>query len=334
MRGFITTALIGALVTFVAGARAWQPDALLGPRYITTTIDQPDDYSGRVVSTVIKSAARPCPDAKAAILYVHGFNDYFFQDSLAQYFDSHCIPFYAVDLRKYGRSYRPGQQLFHVRDMREYYADIDSALAVLAEDGYRDVILMGHSTGGLTTSLYMSERRPSQVKALILNSPFLDWNLSPALERLGVPAVSAMAPLLGGKKINTGSSPRYFESLRPYADMDTTLKLPAGAKVDARWMRAIDNAHADIQNHTGRIQVPVLLMHSAESAHDGDPDEKFDRADAVLDVDDIRRYGRTLGPDVTEFTVHGGLHDLYTGPSTVTHPLMDKTLDWLHRRGF
>ena len=66
--------------------------------------------------------------------------------------------------------------MFEVRDMSEYYADIDSALKVMASDGIDSVVLIGHSTGGLTASAYVNDRKPARVKKLILNSPFLDWN--------------------------------------------------------------------------------------------------------------------------------------------------------------
>ncbi len=42
----------------------------------------PDDYSGKVVATVVKKADMPA-GADVALLYVHGYNDYFFQKNWA-----------------------------------------------------------------------------------------------------------------------------------------------------------------------------------------------------------------------------------------------------------
>lgn len=54
----------------------WQPDHL-GDGFEMTYVNHPDDYSGQVRSTVIrKLAARP---SQKAVLYVHGFSDYFLQ---------------------------------------------------------------------------------------------------------------------------------------------------------------------------------------------------------------------------------------------------------------
>lgn len=132
----------------------WTPD-ILGDGFETAYVGQPDDYSGKVRTTVIRRRTTGQP--ARAILYVHGFSDYFFQKEMADMFVAHGYDFYAVDLRKYGRSLLPGQRMFQVRDIHEYFADIDAAVKVIDADGDREIILLGHSTGGLTTSLYMSE---------------------------------------------------------------------------------------------------------------------------------------------------------------------------------
>ena len=73
--------------------------------------------------------------------------------------------------------------------MKEYFADIDSSISQMKDDGIDEIILMGHSTGGLTTSLYMASNPDSDIRALILNSPFLDWNLSSFQEKFLVGSV-------------------------------------------------------------------------------------------------------------------------------------------------
>ena len=71
---------------------------VLGGNFVQRTIQMPDDYEGKVIITIIrKEAAHP---TTKAILYVHGFNDYFFQKSLAEHFNDAGFNFYAVDLRK------------------------------------------------------------------------------------------------------------------------------------------------------------------------------------------------------------------------------------------
>ena len=75
--------------------------------------------------------------------------------------------------------------------------------------------------------------------------------------------------------------------------------------------------------------IPILLMYSAESVSGHDWTTAHNRADAVLDVNDIRRYGLMLGPDVTCIRVVGGLHDLYLSSPRLRTLLYARTFAWL-----
>ena len=166
---------------------------VLGPDYRVETISLPPDSEGAVVATLVTlEAARP---NGRAVLHVHGFADYFFHTEYARWWADRGYTFYAVDLRKYGRSLREHQTPHYVSDLHEYFAEIDLAWwRITQRDGHREVIVSAHSTGGLTVSLWAHERRPSELLAMVLNSPWFDmqgsaWLRSPAarvaIERLG-----------------------------------------------------------------------------------------------------------------------------------------------------
>ena len=73
------------------------------------------------------SATCEMPSSKA-ILYVHGYVDYFFQTHMAERFVREGWNFYALDLRKYGRSLLPHQHAYYCRDLREYFPEDDLAI--------------------------------------------------------------------------------------------------------------------------------------------------------------------------------------------------------------
>ena len=127
----------------------YQPD-ILGAGYEQATLTFPDDYEGPVVATLVRKKAT-APTSKA-VLYIHGFIDYFFQTEMAERFNQHGFDFYALDLRKYGRSIRPYQKYYNVHALSEYDAEIDQALTIIADEGHDALLLCGHSTGGLTTT--------------------------------------------------------------------------------------------------------------------------------------------------------------------------------------
>ncbi|MDE6490987.1 MAG: alpha/beta hydrolase, partial [Muribaculaceae bacterium] len=97
----------------------------------------------------------------------------------------------------------------------------------------------------------------------------------------------------------------------------------------AGWVRAIDRAQRRLKSGKYPIGVPVLLMHSDKSVDGESWSPDFQKADAVLDVADISRYGRNLGNDVTEATVTDGLHDLVLSSPKVRHGVYRTMTDWI-----
>lgn len=306
----------------------WQADHF-GEGYEMKYVTHPDDYSGHVRSTVIRKCATA--DSNKAILYVHGYSDYFIQKDMADKFTDNGYNFYAVDLRKYGRSLLPGQKKFQVRNIHEYFADIEGALSVIAEDGNNEIILFGHSTGGLTTSLYMSEHPSPMIKALMLNSPFLDWNMPPLMRNVVMPLVSAMGCIMPDVRVSQKPDSGYAETLSAEHDGEWTYRKDWKPDIlpdpDMGWVRAIHMAQRQLRRN--EIHVPILLMHSADSVKKGDGKEKYFRADAILDVESISRYGTRLGSDVTEVSFPGALHDLALSKRSIREEMYDVMLGWL-----
>jgi len=267
----------------------WGPDPLL-PGFEAWTFTFPDDYDGPVVSTLVRLPTTRAP--RANVLYVHGFVDYFFQRHMAERFAAEGYGFYALDLRKHGRSMLPHQHPNFCQDVAEYYADITSALQAIGAP----VLLAGHSTGGLVCALYADEgERRADLNGLWLNSPFFDWRL-PSWKKAWLPLGAALGrhyPFLSDQGT---LRPDYVESLLEHWEFDLRLKPAQGFPVYYGWVSAIVEAHAKV--HRGlAIACPVLSMHS-------------DDADIVLDWRDIARWSRTLGSDVAVLAFPGGVHDL------------------------
>lgn len=322
-----------ALPAFSMSAEQWHRDTL-GGDFQSKQFDQGHDYSGPVKSTIIRLLPKTSTDI--AVCYIHGFNDYFFQTEMAKEFVGHNYAFFAVDLRKYGRSLLVGQKRCQVRNFDEYFNDIDSALTEIRSEGYKRIIMIGHSTGGLVASYYIAKNHPGNVDALLLNSPFLDWNLG-KMECL-VGAVSAVGRLFPKIGISSGSGTAYGESLhKDYHgewNFITDWKSITPTKVDLGWINAVNSAQNYLKHHKGEIHIPILLMYSDKSISQEDWSPQVDRADAVLDVKDIRKYGLLLGPEVTPIMVRGGRHDLVLSQKDVREPLYQYIFQWLARNGF
>jgi alpha-beta hydrolase superfamily lysophospholipase len=263
------------------------------------------------------------PATRGAVLYVHGFADYFFQTHVAEHFAARGHDFYAVDLRAYGRSLRPGQLACHVTDLTQHFEEVDAAVRVIREeDGHRRLVVMGHSTGGLITSLWAHERRDDDVlDALVLNSPWLDLAESWLLRTVGTAVVRGVGRVAPRLVLKPGLGPVYGHSIhRDHHgewDFDTAWKPIEAFPVHAGWLRAVRRAHARL--HRGLdVRVPVLLLRSDRShlhARRWSPEAMT--ADTVLDVEHMRKWGPKIGRDVRVVTVDNGMHDLFLSAGPV-----------------
>ncbi|MEI2670802.1 MAG: alpha/beta fold hydrolase [Marmoricola sp.] len=90
-----------------------------------------------------------------AVLHIHGFADYFFQTVAADFWVAHGYDFYAIDLRKYGRSLLAHQTPNFTNHLSAYYEELDLAWAEISQD-HSQIVVSGHSTGGLIASLVAS----------------------------------------------------------------------------------------------------------------------------------------------------------------------------------
>jgi alpha-beta hydrolase superfamily lysophospholipase len=280
---------------------------VLGADYESLRLTFEDDAEGEVVATLVR---RHAPGRKA-VLYVHGFVDYFFQAHLADFYVERGYSFYALDLRKYGRSLLPHQTPNFARSMSDYFPEIDEAVRLIREEN--DVLLLnGHSTGGLVAALWADRvKGKGLVDGLFLNSPFLELNVPAPVRVLVGPLVRAAAKVRPTMVFPTGLSDSYVRSIHRDHDgewdFDLAWKPARGFPVRLGWLSAVMRAHR--QAHTGlAIDVPVLVMASARTARGKNGD--VTSADVVLDVDDIARWSTRLGPHVTCVRVDGGLHDL------------------------
>jgi len=306
----------------------WVPD-VLGEPFEQVTLPLGEDAEGPVVATLVRLLPRRGPFwgllgdhrpfADVDVLYVHGWSDYFFQARLARYWADRGAHFYALDLRKYGRSIREGQTPGYISDLAEYDADIAAALAAMGRNpdgtGERRLVLLGHSTGGLTLSLWAS-RHPQAVTAVILNSPWLEFQLSARTRAALAPVIewhSRLRPFDLWPQMDAGF---YSRAQTEVADPDDPMVIepawrPAQTMpVHVGWMHAVIAGHATVAAGLG-ITVPICVLLSARTAIPTRWSEDLTSADTVLIVDDIARAALKLGSSVTIERLDGALHDVF-----------------------
>ena len=290
---------------------AWHPDIL--PGYEARYVNQGMAFDGPCRSTIVRKKAKV--PSKKGYLYIHGFNDYFFQSQMGDRFVDSGYHFYAVDLRRYGRSKEPWQYPFNIRDQKEYFADIDSAIVQMQRDGVTDITLGGHSTGGLTVILYGIDRGPRvPVKRIVTNSPFLGWNFNPFMRNVAIPAVSMIGPLFKNSKIKQDKCDGYAYSLLKQYDgeweYNTDWKMIYSPPVTFSWVHAINSAQNEIMKHPDHMAVPLLVMHSSRKIDGCNYTPEFKTGDCVLNPYQIAERGAKIGKRTYVCAIDSGIHDL------------------------
>lgn len=360
----------------------WRQD-VLGADYESRTIPLMDDDAGPVVATLVRyrghaSSARASSPAAPALspapttsptdthsarseatpqpphfilLYIHGRNDYFFQSELAEDIDGCGGAFYALDLRRYGRSLRPGQRMGFVSNLSLYDEDIAEALDLIRED-YPDLplVLMGHSTGGLLATLW-ANRHPGALDGLILNSAWLEMQTMASMRSAVAPILERIASRNPMWAVPGGDGPDHYgrslregwnaldvplpDSLAAYPDDPAVKgwsyalewKRPGSYPAYAAWLEAILDGHENVASSV-HLDIPVLSMMSTSSYFGEEFSEAVFSSDVVLDREVILERSARLGPLVT-MASFPGKHDLLLSDPQVRAQVYDTMNRWI-----
>lgn len=314
---------------------SWLPDTLL-PGHVahSWTIDGAERAEREpdvpLTATVVRRSEL---HHDRVLLYLHGWNDYFFQDHVSSWFDAHGFDFYALELRRYGRNLREGLLPGYVTELKDYEAELDGAVSVIRQDhGDVPITLLGHSTGGLVGSLW-ADARPGLLSGVILNSPWLDMQGSPVLWRIMTPVTHAIAALNPLAQVGDGFDTGFYRrslhaSQEGEWNWNLDLKSTPAFSVRFGWGKAILAGQARVAAGLD-IDTPVLVLTSRKSNFSRTWDEAMHGQDIVLDVEHICAAAARLGNHVSIRRIEGGVHDLVLSREPVRRVLFGEIDRWL-----
>ncbi|MGB2065242.1 MAG: alpha/beta hydrolase [Marinomonas gallaica] len=319
---------------------SWQhlhskPD-ILGNPFVAHTYHFDGSVSA-VVTTVIEYVT-PAPSHKA-ILYLHGYTDYFFQDQLAHHFEQLGLRFFALDLQGYGRSIRPNSVPNWCESLSQYHDDIHIALTEMYKLGVTEVTLLAHSTGGLIASSYVSTQQASEqdtnnkphITGLMLNSPFLALPFSPnIIKHVSWPIWLAVS-LLPYHSLRAHKISLYAQTLHQEFGGEWSYRLdwkPAhGFPLSFHWLKQVILAQRALQKYP--IALPTLMCHSKSTTRHALDIEEVKLGDGVLDVDSMNLAANNAFSQLTAVTIEGGYHDLFLSPKPIRQRYLTAIDQWL-----
>ncbi len=359
-------------MTAPAGA-GWRPD-VLGSSFECLEMPLAPDSEGAVVATLVRhrfpsvpeapgvrpagggtiaaalrrllspdgtgAAAAPAPAAPLqAVLYVHGWADYFLQAELAEHLGAEGVHFYALDLRKFGRSLRDWQSPGDISDLAAYDEDIAAALAALTADlalrtGRTDppaVHLLAHSFGGLVAALW-TERHPGEVASLILNAPWLELQGSSLIRTIAARLVDLLARTDPHQSFRLPSMPGYWDSVSREAHgewvLDPRWRPTASFPIRAGWTKAVLAGHALVEGKL-HIREPVLVMLAGRTRIQAEWSEELMGVDAVIDVEETARRALGLGRRTSIYRYPGAIHDIFLSRRGIRQEAYRDLVLWL-----
>lgn len=327
---------------------SWVPD-VLGTGFRARTVDLGAGSVPHSTATVVRyrprDAAAVTGRLRGAVLYLHGWSDYFFNAELARTCAAAGYAFYALDLHGYGRNLTdevlaegqgtPG----HTTDLGDYDDDIAAGLDVMAEDGAPGpggrLVLMGHSTGGLTAALWAA-RHQGRLAGLALNAPWIASHGSDAVGSALRPVLARLAEQRPDRAVRARLRSHYYRVISEHAEgewpIDPRWRPRTSFEITPGWLNAVLQGQREVAEGL-HIDVPVLLQTSARSCLRPWWSETMRRTDTVLDVRQIRRHARDLGPDVTVRSYEGAVHDVHLSRGPVRRAAQRDLVAWLRSLG-
>ncbi|RKO21319.1 alpha/beta hydrolase [Pseudarthrobacter phenanthrenivorans] len=345
----------GAPTTGGSAGTAWAPD-ILGPGFQQRILPLAPDDEGDVCATLVRctpqgqrgttagqdTATQDTAAQEAGVnvvLYVHGWADYFLQAEVAEYLANAGFPFYAVDLRKFGRSLRPWQTPGFTEDLAVYDEDLAAALGAIREDLAEElgpearpvVHLLAHSLGGLIAALW-ADRNPGALGTLILNAPWLELQGSSIIRTIAMHLVDPLSRTDPRRPLWLPEMPGYWQSVSNEAHgewhLDPLWRPRASFPIRAGWAKAVLAGHAAVERRLD-IRAPTLVLLSARTRIQIEWSAELMEADAVIDVEETANRSLRLGRRVAVFRYPGAIHDVFLSRRAVREEACGDLAAWL-----
>lgn len=304
----------------------WVPDIL--PGFSRRTLPLGEDAEGPLSATLVRYNEW----AGMPLLYMHGWSDYFYNTELAEAAVERGYTFYALDLRKYGRSLRPKQSPGYIDDLAQYDDEIGAALALIKLDHHGTLpAIIAHSTGGLVAALWAAQH-PGQIGGLVLNAPWLALQGNAWLRGFANTVADPIWRSAPERKLLLPKFDFFYRSISATEHGEWVLhplwRPRYSFDIQGGWLAAILAGHTRVRQGLD-IDLPVLVLTSTESHFSTKYSAKMQRTDTVLDVQATARTAVDLGNRVMVHKIPNALHDVYASARPVRTEAFDATFSWL-----
>ena len=250
-------------------------------------------------------------EPRSSLLIIHGLGEHAGRYAdFARFLAGTGITVFSFDLRGHGRSEG-------VRGFVPKFDDYVETLGLFHQQVNRDFgsvpkILMGHSMGGLISTLYLLDHQ-SEFAACILSGPAIKTDLEPPfLQLMIIRILSLFAPKMGALQLDATGVCRDEETVKRYRDDPLVYSGKLSARLVAELFRSMGIAQAG----AAKITLPMMLLHGGEDSMASPAGSQF-----LYDA---------IGSDEKQLTIYPGLfHEIFNEPER--EQVFAEMLEWLEK---
>ncbi|GAA2823370.1 alpha-beta hydrolase superfamily lysophospholipase [Aminobacter aminovorans] len=216
-----------------------------------------ETFEGKGGLKIFLRSRQPEGKARAVIVICHGVNSHGGQYGwAAEQFTAQGFAVFALDLRGRGKS--EGERFF-VEDVADYVSDLTGAVKIAkSHNSGLPVFLLGHSAGGVVSSVYTLENQ-SELAGFICES-FAFQVPAPGFALAAIKGLSHIAPRLPVLKLKNEDFSRDPEAVAALNNDP----LIAHEVQPALTVAALVRADERLREEFPQITLPVLIMHGTE----------------------------------------------------------------------
>jgi alpha-beta hydrolase superfamily lysophospholipase len=249
---------------------------------------------------------------KALILIVHGAGEHSGRyERVARHLTDHDYVVAALDHPNHGQS---DGTYGHVDSFDDFLETLDTFhQQVSAEFTGVPQIILGHSMGGLISTLYLLQHQGSFL-GCVLSAPAIKTDIKPGvLQMLLIRLLSRVAPKVGVLQLDANGVSRDPAEVKKYVSDP----LVNHTKMTARMVGELFKAMHRIQSDAGQIALPMLLLHG--------------EADAMAAADGSRfLHGHISSIDKTLKIYPGLYHEILNEPER--EQVLSDVLEWCDKQ--
>ena len=249
---------------------------------------------------------------KALLLLVHGAGEHSGRYlPLARYFAGHGYVIAALDHPGHGKS---EGHYGHVDRFEDFVATLDIfQRKVTADFPQLPQILLGHSMGGLISSLYLLGNQQAFV-GCVMSGPAIKTDIEPGyLQLLLIRCLSLLAPKTGVLQLDAAGVSRDPAVVAAYVDDP----LVNHNKMSARMVAELFGGMRQLQADAARISLPVLLLHGGADVMASPAGSRF-------------LYEHVSSTDKTLEIFPGLFHEIFNEPEHAR--IFAQVLEWCDKR--